>query len=349
MLASPQNQLDTVIQDHVADGFAPATLGKYRADFQLWCAFNDLIDASTRKIDAKKARRFCAFLFKYYPKKTGNTISRHLTGVTSILMMHDIAWARPRRVTLLIKAFRKKRPVVSRPKRPWSIYHTVRARIYAVQTFWDLACFAGVMLGWGCLMRCSEFATKSGGRTLRMKQLTMRSREAFLVLNYSKSNQFDKKEVINVPCRCYKHTGRRFGNVRVPRSCCPFHVLKEYLRLRRRHFPKTIGPDQPLLLKSNGYPVSMKNMRAFLKKAILCINKHERFTLDPALYPTHALRVGGTTDMARSGISAHEIESQGRWLTELWKRCYMSNDFRDITLLSGLTVVELKQQSRHPF
>ena len=26
------------------------------------------------KIDAKKARRFCAFLFKYYPKKTGNTI-----------------------------------------------------------------------------------------------------------------------------------------------------------------------------------------------------------------------------------------------------------------------------------
>jgi hypothetical protein len=262
--------------------------------------------------------------------------------------MRNVTWTRPKFVTLLLKAFRKKRPVLSRPKRPWSVYHTKLTRRYAVSTFWDLACFTGIVLGWGCLLRGSEFATKTNGRLLKLRQLEIRKHEAFITLDHSKTNQLGRKEVISVPCRCFKRTKREFGNVRVKRSFCPCCTLKEYLRIRKRLYPKSMRPNKPLLWKNNDYAVSMQNLRKFMKKAIKCINKHLSIDLDPAMYPTHALRVGGTTDMARSGYSAHMIERAGRWLTDLWKRTYMSNDYRDIALISGLTVDELQQQSRFP-
>ena len=263
-----------------------------------------------------------------------------------MLATRDVLWSRPRSISLLVKSVRKLRPTQRRPKRPWSIFHTLYGRFFALHTYRDLCCYTGIILGHGALLRCSEFAeTWNNKPVLTLGQIDLRSNEAYITIDYSKTNQFRKEECIGVPCHCTKHTGKQFGNVTITPDICPFHVLRHFIQSRNKLFGS--DPAQPLLLKDNNKPLNRQNVTNWMRRVIKAINKHFDLDLNPKHYPTHSLRVGGTTDLARSGFSTHTIESQGRWLSDLWKRTYMSNDYRDIALLSGLTEIVLKEQCRY--
>jgi hypothetical protein len=202
------------------------------------------------------------------------------------------------------------------------------------------------MLGFGALMRRSEFLQCwDGYPPLTLGQVELRESEAYITIDHSKTNQFARPEVINCPCHCTHRTKKLFGNVRITADICPFHTLQRYITLRNEHFGS--DPSEPLLLKDNGHVLNSKNLSAYMRRVICAINKSLNFQLNPDHYPPHSLRVGGATDLARSGFASHTIQSQGRWLTDLWKTTYLSNDFRDIALLSALTEMELKEQCRY--
>ena len=324
--------------------FADSTGKKYAKDFIKWKTYCDYFDIATNSLTTVRARRFIAWLARWYPHKTGEVIGRHLTGVTSMMATLDIIWNRPRSITMLLTSLRKRRPVIRRPKRPWSIFHTKLTRKLAVTDFWQFACYAATLLGAGALMRISEFCKTSSKRSaLSLGQLDMRDREAYITIDYSKTNQFGRKEIINVPCLCSRHTKRLFGHIEVTPDICPFHVLRSFVHQRNARFGT--DPKLPLLLKSNGNPVNAKNLRVFMHSAIDAINAHLNIALDPRHYPSHCLRVGGTTDYARSGYKPHTIKTMGRWLSDLWQKTYMSHDFSDIALLSGLTTMLLREQA----
>lgn len=329
--------------------FAKPTLVKYKADFLLWQHFNEVADesdahsSSLTVITHHKAKVFLAWLHVVYPTKSGPVLSAHLTGVASILAIQDVEYTRSRAVTLFVRALKMELPPTYRPKKPWSIFHCIGAAKHCVETYTDLTCFAGVLLGYGALMRCSEFAKKYSNWTpLRYKQLTMHDNEAFIVINKSKTNPYGKREIITVPCYCFKRTGIMFAAVEVQSSFCPFCVLKRYLRHRNSRFDT--DPESLLLIKDNGVELIMYNVQDYMQKVIKAMNSVYGFKLDPTPYTTHSLRVGGTTDLARCGVPAHLIESMGRWLTAIWRRTYISSDYRDICTISGLTASFLKQQ-----
>ena len=118
-----------------------------------------------------------------------------LTGVTSSLAQFNVEWKRTRHASNLVKAFRKMRPAKPRPKRPWSAFHIRLAQKHAVsESLWDQACFVGMLLGWGALMRCSEFAKRHKSTPILTRgQIEFspndkRPNEAYITLFRSKTN-----------------------------------------------------------------------------------------------------------------------------------------------------------------
>ena len=297
------------------------------------------------EINATKAKRFCSFLWLHFPNMSGDHISRKLTDVTGALSKMDVEWTRTRNVSKMIKACRILRPTKRIEKRPWSIFHIQLVEKYALSgTLWDEACFAGMLLGWGSLMRCSEFAKtyRKDATLLTRGQIefspnSRKPNEAYITIKKSKTNLFGRTEIINVPCLCFKHTHREFGNVRVQPAFCPLHRIHKYVKTRDRIFGTE--KSRPLLLKHNDHAVSYNNMCDWMTKCVNAINTHGGFNrpLLRAHYPTHVLRLGGTTDCARSGRNSNQIQKLGRWRSDQWKLSYLATDYRDIALLSGLT------------
>ena len=343
---------------------ADSTNKAYDAAFELWADFCDIFDLEYDVIHDMKAAQFCCFLFEYFPSMSGKQISAKLSAVTTRLAQWNSRWKRPRMLTHLIKGLRKMRPTKKKHKKPWSVHHTRLCLKYCVdkRKLSDFAFLIGILLGSGCLMRCSEFAARKKGHksTLYRDQVVFSFRgrevdniessdvdEATISLTYSKTNQENHLERVNVPCFCADRTGKFCGTSAV----CPVHQLQEYCVTRDAIF----GTDRqhPLLMKETGFRVSYSNMNDWMKKAILIINEKVglvgKDAMDPSFYTTHALRVGGTTDRARNGESVVMIEVQGRWKSKTWKIVYMSTDFADISLLTGKTFRELNLIVVQPF
>ena len=221
-------------------------------------------------------------------------------------------------------------------------------------TLWDEACYTGMILGWGCLMRAGEYSKRDKySSILKRKHITFspnntKPNEAFIELHKSKTNQFGKLEIINVPCICFSRTKKPFGNVKITAKHCPCCVTHHYVKRRDKFLIARDGHldmNKPLLIKGNRKheQLNYNNMSKWMSKCIDKINRNARLPrkLDRKWYPTHSLRLGGTTDMFRSGRSTNQIMRTGRWRTDQWRLSYLSSDFRDITLLSGLTQLDL--------
>lgn len=356
--------LNEVFCEAMDKSLADSTNEAYDAAFEQWMDFCDIFDFEYDIIDDLKAARFCCFLFEYFPSMSGKRISSKLSAVTTKLAQRNSRWKRPRMLSHLIKGLKKMRPSKRKHKKPWSVHHTRLCLKFCVdkRKLSDSAYLVGILLGSGCLMRCSEFAARKKGHksTLYRDQVVFRLKgrivnsietsdvdEATITLTYSKTNQEGHIERVNVPCLCADRTGLFCGTSAV----CPVHQLQEYCVSRDSIF----GTDRqyPLLVKETGHRISYRNMSDWMHSAIVTINKMAGLTgqdaLDPSLYTTHALRVGGTTDRARNGEAAHMIEVQGRWKSKTWKITYMSMDFSDISLLSGKTFRELNLHVVQPF
>lgn len=98
-------------------------------------------------------------------------------------------------------------------------------------------------------------------------------------------------------------------------TLCPLKALKNLRDL----LPNESRKDSlPIFCTSNKSKVSFKQLTgsAFakrIKKWVLSIG------FSPDDYSGHSLRRGGATALIRAGVSTHEIQVQGRWVSDCWK------------------------------
>ena len=102
-------------------------------------------------------------------------------------------------------------------------------------------------------------------------------------------------------------------------------------------------------MKANGNLVTYENVRVFMKECIHTMNARMKWKMKLSEYTPHSLRVGGCVDMARNGDAGMFIEQQVRWASKVWKTIYLNLDWRDISIISGLSITDLKRCNRRPF
>ena len=145
------------------------------------------------------------------------------------------------------------------------------------------------------LLRIGEIAVSSN-KTLRnilhLSDLQLCNENVTLKLRFSKTDQFGKGLIISI-------------NRSVESSVC-FDLLESFLQLRSQE-------DGPLFCHINGAPLSAYQFSSVLHKALKFLG------IETKTFKTHSFRIGAATHLYMSGISEHEIQRKGRWVSDAYK------------------------------
>ena len=118
----------------------------------------------------------------------------------------------------------------------------------------------------------------------------------------------DSPPVLVITFESYKHSSsRKIFHLRPSAhpSFCPVYALTDYLKIRSNW----LGP---LFVDPQGVPLK----RAFVANGIKQLIQY--VGLDPALFNTHSLRIGRTTDLAKEGTPLEVIKETGRWSSDAY-------------------------------
>ena len=282
----------------------------------------------------------------YHKHKSGDGVSKALCALADLWRNHAINWERSPYISFTIKALKKKYPTEKRAKRPFTILFVwfFFRHFWHNQNFRYMAILTAILFDYAFGLRPGE-ATVTGKDAviLKYKQAVIlrhrdgRLKELIIYLHNSKTNQSGHYlEQPTSDCRCNKF---KFGFEEV----CPLHVFAAYHRERCRRFgiPK---PNDPLLINEMGRPLQYGMLNDFLYKGITKMSEATGIPLDTKYYTPHCLRVGGATDLARSGVDPFRIEQFGRWRTTCWANIYIQTDFIDLARLRGTTVSAIRDQ-----
>ena len=326
-----------------------STRTNYSTGFHRWQTFCDFVGYDYFKLNDKIARHFIGYMHAYLDI-SGDNADKTLTAVKSTLLECNVFYNRSPFVTGLIKGFKIDRPVNPNPTKPLSVYHLRYMIAWCVKkrdfTDWALSC--AVLLAFFGMTRPGEVAP----RTTTSKFMLTRGQVKFhpnmdnptdviVSLYGSKTNRTGKLELISVGCYCKT----KMCGVTVP---CPLHRVLKYAKARDGLYG--YDPKAMFFIKeSNGVTVLYNNMHSYLQRVIKTINEKKNLNMILSDYTPHCARIGGTTERARNGERGHNIEQRGRWDFKTWKTVYNNIDWRDISLLSGLSVTSLQMQAPDPF
>ena len=334
--------------------YEESTRVNYSGKMRYWSRF--VAEKAHRRpcfLDDQIAEHFICWLWEE-TTVAGEYASDILSAVTRAALRWNCTYTRGPVVTGLLRGLTKARPRQRRVKKPWTLYHNLYMAQFGTD-FRDLTSMAkgaAVLLGYGGLMRGGEIARKSqfgvklsrgqvqfvpAGRPVSLRHTL---RDVFITLRKSKTNTAGRTELIYVSCLCHRQFCGEW-------AICPAHWLLEYTVLRDRFFGRRSSDFW--LLCGNGRPVSVAMLGNYMRKCIRVMNRRLGLNMDPLHYTTHSLRVGGTLDRARNGDPGHSIETAGRWSSQIWRDTYISQDWRDLALLSGRSVRDLQSKVFNPF
>ncbi len=326
-----------------------STKHSYGNDWIKWCDFCNYVDNKIYHITTDLAIDFICFLYRFELVTSGTAASKTLTGVAGTLVDFGINFQRSPLVTKYVKGFVRLRPPIRREKRPWSVYHCRLLFKHIIQpninNFYIIAMTSMILIGYSGLLRPGELSKRQFNQTLNRNQIQfhpniLNPTDLIITLFHSKTNKIGKKERIIIPCVC----NEKVAGIDCP---CPVHHIKYYVSLRDAMF----GLQGPLFVKDKGKrkgkPLSYYCLRTFLHKVIIIFNKYLPFDLDPDMYTPHCLRIGGTTDLARSGLADIIIQNRGRWITQIWRHIYVNLIWDDISLLSNKSISQLLKEAHN--
>ena len=327
-------------------GLAQGTRKTYKSAIQPWLEFCDLQALDPLDLDNSNAADFIAW--SYERGDNSNRPSKALTAASSLLTDNGLSWKRSKYISRILNGFTIKRPPKPRRKRPFCGIHLTLTWQHHInlKNFNHLAVGAGLLLGYHGRLRPSEFSRRKGTNVLRWRQIEFipsfqRAREAQITLHKSKTNQTGlKHELILLSCKCKE----KVLGVWVP---CPIHHLQLYIKVRTKLFHKPKA-NEPLLINFKGKPLSYNMVHNFMGNAVTSISRKQRVRLDPKHYTPHTLRIGGCTDLARTGSSNLMIRRYGRWESDVWKEIYVCLDLVDVSKLLDVTISSLLGQILSP-
>ena len=336
-------QLESTRRLLAFNGLAASTRTSYNQYMRYWFDFCDAHLYDYSELNNTTAADFVAWCFDH-TGLNGQTVSKALTSVTSILSEEGVEWKRKNcpYIGRLIKGFKKLKPPQHRVKRPLSNIHVALIWRHCIdkQALHRVALGLAILVGYFAGLRPEQVSRTKANRNIKMRQLTFcpsfdDCREISVNIRFSKTNQLgDRIETMELECYCDK----KLLGISMP---CPVHHLIKYLKRRINKFGKLKGND-PVFITEKGESLPYKHLNCFMYNCIGELNEIYKVNMDPTHYTPHTLRVGGCTDKARLNWPGWRIERWGRWSSDLWKRTYINLKFNDIAALLGVTVSELK-------
>ena len=353
----------------IRNAIAPPTRKQYESCLPVWNHFCDecRLD-NVWNLTNQRAHAFIAHLYRY-TDWSRDRISKTLTAITSLMLNYEVTWIRDKYSTYLLRGIARERIQTRRPKKPWSVHHCDLMYKYIIKkkgkytklpSLLRLSWFdvygrvTALLVQYHGAMRTIEIAKSKLGPPLLRTQIEFfpnqsDAQEMRLNIDFSKTNQYGRRvEHILIPCFCE----RLLCGFKVPCAVC---MVLTYLEMRDKHFPNWTNPKldnfQPFLfVKSNNSPICDYNLRSFLKLVIKEINIHLRykfknFQLNAKHYSPYCNRVGRTTDACRDGDPEYMITALGRWVGDIWKKTYLSTDWADISMLSGVLQWDLRRNA----
>ena len=268
----------------------------------------------TLSLSQAHAIDFVAWCYSFTTLNSALT-SMALTAATSYHKDNGISFDRKRYPAIKrhLDGFRHLRPPSQRHKLPFSDFHIQKMFMFCVNkhVYDDVKHSCAVLLGKVLLLRPGELAFNSRAPKKRLSNGHIcwfpcfdSPLEISIKVERSKTNRFGSRlETIYTPCIC-KVVSRI--------TPCPVHYLKYWINVRNTFHNKQFTQSDFLFMNSNGSPYTYDALNHFMHKVISTINKRLNLNMIPSHYTPHCLRLGGCTDMARSGKSALEIEQKGK-------------------------------------
>ena len=282
--------------------------------------------------------------------KTGPVVRRHAQAVFHHFRYNRVNWVRSERLRYSIRSLERRYPAISDQKKQfthWFVWWVWFSFLNPKDVnFGYFACCMAMCIGYFLRCRPCEYSERANKPSyLRMSSLhyipsKKHAKKIVLKLDKTKTNQQHKQiEILSIDCQCNES---RFGKL-LP---CLVHYMIEYQRFRKRLWGKP-SKSAPLLVNAEGESLKYWQVNNFLHKAILTLTHHSRIPLIPHQYTPHSLRVGGTTDLARSGANLLNIQKFGRWTTKEWQDTYVQLDFTDLARLTGQTTTSIRHSMRN--
>ena len=280
-------------------------------------------------------------------EKTGKVIETYINAISNLFKIYRIEWKRSALFRITLNAFKLRHPSDEQPKKPMShlfIWWIWNSYLDLNNINFDIfACLIGMLIGYFLGCRPCEYSRDAKGKLrTRYYQLSYlpkkkRAKELVLTLVDTKTNKTGSKvEICTIDCQCGK---KRFG---IP-SPCLLHAMLLYQKERKKRFGK-IRKTSPLIVTALNNSICFSHMSNFLHKAILAMCIRTGIKLCPFEYTPHALRTGGTTDLARLGHNWLYIQKFGRWDTKEWQDTYVKLDFKDLAQLRNETITYIRGQ-----
>ena len=124
------------------------------------------------------------------------------------------------------------------------------------------------------------------------------------------------------------------GNVFVhDTGICPVHIIAKFIK--KREYECSPAKNKPLLLRLDDGPLPPTHVNHLIKNLIL------KMKLNPNNYPSHSLRAGRATDLARSLKPTWCIKKWGRWRSNCWEDFYVKLDLTDMAIIANKSLHEM--------
>ena len=279
--------------------------------YSVWQSFNEFFIKLDRKPDSWEERLnlFVAYLVE--TKKKSTTIRSYISAIKAVLQ-EDGEQISENRFLLnsLTRACRLKNDRV-RTRLPIkrSLLNLIISNVDNIfnspQPYLTCLYKALFMTAYYGLFRVGELTSSPHVLKAKDVHIGRNKKKLMFLLHSSKTHGNDKKtQVIKIHGSEYDVTGvKRLGNIKKGRHC-PFHLLKNYVDMRKKH----AADNEQFFVFRNREVVTAENFRTTLRKVINYIG------LQLSLYRTHSLRAGHAVQMVENdGISVETARKLGRW------------------------------------
>lgn len=295
--------MNTAVARLLASSLAPASWASYKNAWKRYVLFHAANFHNSRLLPVSEERLAQFIAFCHYQQLRPSTITSYISAISYV---HKIQGLPSPTDSFLVKKLLHgtRRAQYTDKRKPFTLQN-LHAMIHALPTIlssrYDCILFKAMLLtAFFALLRVGEYCFSSSGHQnlITWDQLT-----------FSHTDQ--KVSSATLLMVHYKHSQGHPTSIPIARQTrsvlCPVRALLRYCK----HSPFKSGP---LFHDVLGNPITCTYFRSILRSCAQHIH------LDPSLYTSHSLRIGGATHAHVHHMAPESIQRLGRWRSKAFLR-----------------------------
>lgn len=294
-------------------------------NYELFTLLNNSLAPSSRASYKNALGHFITFVQTYYPSSSvfpasADTLAQFITSchlrqlrpstittyISAVGYIHKLyGWANPSDSFIVKKLLQALRKIQPADKRHPFTTDKLRSIVTCLPTiladpFKQRLYKAMILTSFFGLLRVGEIALSPKGQPNVIQRH-----------NLGLAHKGNKVTGIDIYMSSFKHSQGQGSHIPLAlqplKQICPVRALLAYLKLAPAH-------PGPLFQHVSGVPVTVSEFRSVLRSCVLACH------LDPSLYTSHSLRIGGATHAHLRNMSPSQICRLGRWKSSAFKK-----------------------------